>query len=299
MDDTWGISGPTFLTYFIGATIAIVIIAAVHRKTLFRGDRSARVDNLGPQQVAYLNGGDRLAIYSSMGGLRAANALGTGPGRTLIRTGPLPSGVTPLDSAIYNAAGNGVRTRDLPNDQWVASAIEQLRDHLERSGLAVSAGKMREARLWVLGGLALVLIGIARIVAGLGNDRPVGFLVVATIAAFVLTLTMLRTRRWATDAAHRGMRDLRSRHTHLAPVNSPSYATYGATGAAMGVALYGGAALYSMDPAFAAEAEVQRIAATGGSAGSSGGTDSSSSSCSSGSSCSGGSSCGGGGGCGG
>ncbi|MCO8276358.1 TIGR04222 domain-containing membrane protein [Actinoplanes sp. TRM 88003] len=300
MNDTWGISGPTFLTYFIGATIAIAIIAAVHRKALFRGDRSARVDNLGPQQVAYLNGGDRLAIYSSMGGLRAAGALGTGPGRILVRTGPLPSGVTPLDSAVYNAAGNGVRTRDLPNDQWVASAVEQLRDNLERTGLAVSAGKMREARLWVLAGLALVAIGIARVVAGIGNDKPVTFIVIATIAAFVVTLTLLRTRRWATDAAHKGLRDLRYKHNYLAPSNSPSYATYGATGAAMGVALYGGAALYSMDPAFAAEAEVQRIAATGGAAGSSGGSDGgSSSSCSSGSSCSGGSSCGGGGGCGG
>ncbi|MDY7088914.1 MAG: TIGR04222 domain-containing membrane protein [Actinomycetota bacterium] len=292
MNDTWGISGPAFLTYFIAAGVAIAIIASFHRRALFRGDRGATVDSLGPQQVAYLNGGDRLAVYSSLGGLRAAGAIGTGAGRTLVQTGPLPAGVTPLDSAIHNAAARGVRSRDLHDDQWVASALEQLRDHLERNGLAVSAGRTREARLWALGGVALVVVGIARIVAGASNNKPVLFMIFATIAAFILTLTLLRGRRYATDAANRSMRDLRRKHDHLAPRHNPSYATYGATGAAMGVALYGGAALYSMDPAFAAEAEVQRIAATGGASGSSGDGGSSSS-------CSGSSSCGGGGGCGG
>src|ERR1700753_4465139 len=126
MTDTWGISGPTFLLYFGGAMVAIAIISAIHRKTLFRGRRQARVDNLGPQQVAYLNGGDKLAIYASMGGLRAAGALSTGPGRTLVQSGPPPAGGTPLDNAVYHAAARGVRTRELPDDQWVRSAIEQL-----------------------------------------------------------------------------------------------------------------------------------------------------------------------------
>jgi hypothetical protein len=61
----------------------------------------------------------------------------------------------------------------------------------------------------------------------------------------------------------------------------------------MGVALFGAASLYAMDPAFAAEAEIQRITASGGTSGFTGGDGGG------GSSCSGGSSCGGGGGCGG
>jgi uncharacterized membrane protein YgcG len=119
----------------------------------------------------------------------------------------------------------------------------------------------------------------------------VGFLLVAIVIAVVVTLIMLTRKRRATHAADNGLRAVRKQHEYLAPHQSPSFATYGATGAAMGVALYGTAALYTMDPAFAAEAEVQRMNAAGGSGGS---TDSSSSSCSGGSS-----SCGGGGGCGG
>ncbi len=138
---------------------------------------------------------------------------------------------------------------------------------------------------------ALVLVGVLRLIAGIQRDKPVGLLIPSLAFAVVLFLALLVVNRIATTAAIRGMRSLRQQHGHLSPRQSPSYATYGASGAAMGVALFGAASLYSMDPAFAAEAEIHRATAAG--AGSSG------SSCGSGSSCSGGSSCGGGGGCGG
>src|SRR3954452_13928807 len=103
MQDTWGIPGPTFIVGYIAALVVIAILAAAHRKLLFRGDKTARVDDLGPQQLAYLNGGDRLAVYSSIGGIRAAGALATS-GSALVQTGPIPAGVTPLDSAIHHEA---------------------------------------------------------------------------------------------------------------------------------------------------------------------------------------------------
>jgi uncharacterized protein (TIGR04222 family) len=299
MQDTWGIPGPTFLAYFIGATVAVAVLSAIHRKILFRGDRTARVDDLGAQQVAYLNGGDRLAVYAALGGMRAAGLIGTGPGHTLVQTGPLPGGVTPLDAAIHNAAGRQVRSRAVLEDQWVRSALDQLRDALERRGLVVGKAAVRTARMWGLAAGALVVIGVLRLIAGTQNDKPVGLLIpVLVVAVIVLILVARRGTRVATAAATKGMRDVRQRHEHLAPASSPAYATYGASGAAMGVALFGASTLYTMDPAFAADAEIQRIAASGGGTGASSACGSSSS-CSSGSSCSGGSSCGGGGGCGG
>lgn len=288
MPDTWGIPGPTFLIYYIGAMVAVAVLAAIHRRMLLRGPRDARVDHLGPQQLAYLNGGDQLAVYAALGGLRAAGAIGSGPGRTLVQTGPPPAGSTPLDNAVHLAAGRGVRARDVRSDQWVATALVQLRDGLEADGLAVSASALREARLWVLGGIAILLAGVARLVTGISDDKPVLFLLPLLFFAVVLTFALIIRRRFATDVAIRGMRHLRQANQHLAPSHSPAYATYGSGDAAMGVALFGTASLHSMDPEFAAEAEVQRAAATGGGS----------------SSCSGGSSCGtggggGGGGCGG
>ena len=290
--DTWGISGPTFLMLYLGAVVAAAILAAIHRHTLFAGDTGTDVDRLSPQQVAYLNGRERQAIYTALGGLRAAGAIDSGPDRTLAQTGPLPSGVTPLDTAVYSAAGRRIRVRDLGSDPWVTAAVDQLRERLENAGLARTAAQRRTARLWAIAGTTLVGIGIARLVAGIGNGKPVGFLVPSVVLAVFVTIAMLVTPSGtATRAATRGMAELRRRHQYLSPGQSPSYATYGAAAAAMGVALYGAASLYDMDPVFAAGADTVRAKAANGWAGADGG----------GTSCGGGggTSCGGGGGCGG
>lgn len=290
--DTWGIPGSTFLVLYLTAVVSVAVLAAVHRSVLFAGTRGAQVDQLGPQQIAYLNGGDRLAVYAALGGLRGAGAISSAPDKTLWQSGPMPGGVTPLDTAVYNAAGKRIRARDVINEPWVRSALDQLRAGLEASGLAVSATAMRTARLWVLAGLALIAVGVLRLFSGMADDRPVGFLFIGIIAAVLVTLTLRRGTRHATTAARKSMSQVRRKYDYLSPQQSPSYATYGAAGAAMGVALFGAASLYTMDPAFAAEAEIQRHTA-GGDGGSYGGGDSGSS----GSSCGGGGGgCGGGGG---
>jgi uncharacterized protein (TIGR04222 family) len=295
--DTWGISGPAFLVLYSAMIVAVLILSAIHRRILFAGDRTASVDRLGPQQVAYLNGGDRLAVYAALGGLRGAGAIAGGPGKTLYQAGPLPAGVTPLDSAIYNAAGRRIRARDLTGDEWVGAAVRQLREGLEAQGLAVAPATLKVARLWALVAAAMVLLGVGRFVDGLQNDKPVTYLVIAIIVGIFVTIGLMTRKRRATRAADKGLAALRKQHAYLSPGQSPSYATYGATGAAMGVALYGTAALYTMDPAFAAEADIQRINSSGGTSG--GGDSGSSSSCSGGSSCGGGGGGCGGGGCGG
>jgi uncharacterized protein (TIGR04222 family) len=292
MTDTWGIPGTTFLAYYIGTMAAIAILAAIHRKILFRGPRDVRVDTLNPQQVAYLSGGDRLAVYAAMGGLRAAGTIGAGPGRTLVQTGPLPPGVTALDNAICNAASRGVRARELHNDHMVVSALEQSRDNLERLGLAVSPAQVREARIWGFAAGAVTLAGIARLIAGASDGKPVGFLILCLVVSAFITIALIRVNRRATTSATRALRALRSSHQHLHPGQSPSYATYGVSSAGMGVALFGAGSLYAIDPEFAAEAEVSRAAAFGYGGG---GTAAGASSCSGGS-CGGG---GCGGGCGG
>lgn len=296
--DTWGISGPSFLALYFFLIVAVAVLSSVHRRILFRGPSSVNATGLGPQQVAYLNGGDRLAVYTALGGLRAAGAIGSGPGRTLTQTGPLPSGVTPLDRAVHHAAGGHVRARDVGSDQWVVSALDELRTGLERGGYSTTRGQRRAALMWGVAGGAAVLLGIGRLVDGLQNDKPVGFLIPLIFLAGLVTVVMLaKASTTKTKAAGRAVRDLQKRNRHLAPSQQPAYATYGATGAAMGVALFGAGALFAMDPAFAAEAEIQRAAATGAGSSAPGGCGggSSDSSGSGSSSCGGGSGCGGGG----
>ena len=299
--DTWGIPGPAFLVLYLALLVGLLVVAAIHRRILFAGRRGASVDRLGPQQVAYLNGGDQLAVYAALGGLRGSGAIAGGPDKRLYQSGPMPGGVTPLDTAVYNAAGRRIRARELVRDEWVTAALQQLREGLEAQGLAVSPAKARAARRWALAGLALGLVGLARLIDGEQNGRPIGFLQVLLVVTVVAFALLVRKRRRATRVATKGLAALRARHAYLAPSQSPSYDTYGPTDASMGVAIYGSATLFVMDPSFAADAEIQRVHSgtgdSGGGSSSGSSCGSSSSSCSSGSSCGGGG--GGGGGCGG
>ncbi|MGW3620192.1 TIGR04222 domain-containing membrane protein [Micromonospora arida] len=291
--DTWGISGPTFLRYYIAAAVLVVAIVAYHRIRLAAGSSAAMTaDPLGPQQVAYLNGGPQLAVHAALGGLRGSGAVGVRPDRRLTTVGAAPTGLTPLDQAIHWAAHQHSRVRDLPQDERVRVALHQIRNGLEQRGLLINDAQRARARFWATLLIALLGLGVLRLVSGLFSGRPVGYLLLTLVTLLIVTL-VLRRVPVLTRAGRAALRSVRRQHTHLAPASAPAYATYGAAGAAMGVALYGTASLWALDPGFAEQAEIQRQAAagsgwSGGSDGSSGGGDSSGSD--------GGSSCGGGGG---
>ncbi|MEU7619578.1 TIGR04222 domain-containing membrane protein [Micromonospora rifamycinica] len=295
--DTWGIPGPLFLKLYLMVAAVAVVGTLLHRRRTTAGPPDAAgTDQLGPQQVAYLNGGDQLAVWSALGGLRAAGAIDVRPDRRLIAAGPTPTGVTPLDHAIRHAARQPVAARTLGRDSGVARALEQLRLGLEQRGLLIDADGVRALRRGRNLLLVLLALGVVRLVAGLINGRPVGWLLLALAGLGVAFALLARTPR-RTRAANVLLRRLRSSSHHLSPDSTPAYATYGAAGAAMGVALFGTASLYALDPGFAAQAEIQRqalSASSGSSYSGSSGTScgGSTSSCSGGSS----SSCGGGGG---
>ncbi|HWH02038.1 MAG TPA: TIGR04222 domain-containing membrane protein [Pilimelia sp.] len=265
----WGISGPVFLMIFVGLGAALVAVAVLHRWALLRGLRARALD-VDPQQAAYLVGGDQRAAYAALAALRVAGAVGVGPDGALQQTGPLPAGATALDQAVHHAAGNQARARALTSDMFVRQALDQHRDHLERAGLLPTGAQRVPARLWPLLMLALLAIGLARVLSGLANDRPVGYLVLAMLVLAVVTVVMLVRAPRRTAASDRVLATLRQRHRHLAPAYRPSYTTYGAAGAAMGVALFGTDALWAMDPAFAAEADVGQHTAGGQAGGASG-----------------------------
>ncbi|WBB80165.1 TIGR04222 domain-containing membrane protein [Micromonospora sp. WMMD882] len=270
--DTWGISGPTFLAGYLTVAALAVVGSVVHRARLFGGDRTSGPEQLDPPQVAYLNGGARLALHSSIGALRHAGAIGMAVPR-LAATGPLPAGANPIDQAVYDAASRRVRPRDLAQDHRVSAAVDQLRQDLERRGLAVPASHRRAARLGPALLLALVAVGVLRLVAGLANDQPVGFLFVGVVGLTVVGVAQATRIPHRTHAGRAALRDLRTRYRHLAPSSTPAFSTYGAAGVGMAVALFGTATLWTLDPAFAGEAEIERQATgdTGASAGGAGG----------------------------
>ncbi|MEO3923197.1 TIGR04222 domain-containing membrane protein [Micromonosporaceae bacterium B7E4] len=297
--ETWDVPGPVFLTLYLTIAGLILLGTLLHRLVGFAGRRPPGAERLHPVQLAWLSGGDRLAVHATLGGLRAAGAVGTTPQHRLAQTGPLPIRATLLDAAVHRAAAQGVRGRTLDNEPRVRAALADLRADLARSGLAPSPSARPAARIGPVLLLGLVAVGLARLVAGLAGGQPVGYLGLSLLALAPTSVVLLCAVPRRTRAANALLRDLRGQHQHLAPRHSPAYATYGAAGAALGIALFGTAALVEFDPAFAVEAEVQRTmsgSAAGSTGGGSGG-DSSGGDGSGGGGCGGG--CGGCGGCGG
>ncbi|MEV6693063.1 TIGR04222 domain-containing membrane protein [Micromonospora sp. NPDC051196] len=294
--DTWGVPSRTFLILYLLAAVVLVIGTLIHRRRTLAGRSAPSADQLNPQQVAYLNGGDDLAVWSSVSSLRSQGLIGVQPTGALIAEGALPPGATPLDRAVHHAAGQHYPARQLRRTEWVARALDELRDGLARHDLLVGPDRRAALRLGSLLLAALVALGVARIAAGLANDRPVWYLVLIVGGLAVLTTILFVRVPRRTRAAQDALLGLRHRNRHLAPAAKPAYTVYGAAGLAMAVALYGTASLWALDPTFAQQADIQREAmAAGGSSSTAGGYGGDSTSDSGGGGCG----SGGGGGCGG
>jgi uncharacterized protein (TIGR04222 family) len=283
-DDTWGISGPQFLQVYLIVAVGAVVLAVLLRTLVTRGSGS-RDAQLSPTEVGYLAGGRLRAVQAAVAGLRAAGAVDARPGSTLLARSGYPGG-DELAYAVYSRLGREVTLADLPYDTGVAAALDRMRDRLVRAGLLLSGGQRGTARALALLILAVSGLGAARIVAGVANHKAVGYLAPLAMLTFLVGLVMLRNIPQASRVGRGAVARHRRTTRHLAPRSNPSWSTYGMAGAALGVALYGTAALWAADPAFATAAGVPVM--TTGSGGSSDG----------GSSC-GSSDGGGGGGCGG
>ncbi|BEK99368.1 TIGR04222 domain-containing membrane protein [Nocardia seriolae] len=296
--DTWGISGPAFLGYYaLGALLALGLALACRRAVLNRITPASDPNGpLRPTELAMLID-EKRPVLAGLAHLRGRHLIDS-TGRS-IRT-PTAAEMSALDPLSVSLHAHLIRTdRRNIRDLRAAGifAVVKMRADLRARGY-LSGPRQRKALILATLPLDLLLvIGLARLVAGASTHHSVGFLVVALIVTFIAAALMLRPPR----VARRGRDTLaaeQERNLYLRPGNSPAYSSYGPDSAALAVALFGGAALWMMDPELAGAVSMAAVPVGGGGSGYSCSTDSGSSgdsgggsSCSS-SSC--GSSCGGG-----
>lgn len=297
--DTWGISGPTFLLAYAVLTVAVLVAALRTRRALTDVSPEHPVSRLDerPYDVAYLNGGGELAVTAALSAMNRAGTISTA-GRGVVVAAERPaSRADELERAIHHAAATGpVPRRALPAVGAVASALHRVEQRLISAGLLLTAERRRRIRLsggWVL---AVGAFGVVRVMAGYANNRPVGFLIILVFLVTVFGVLLAGNAPRRTRAGDALLRQLATEYHSLAPSTRPDWAHYGPSGAALAVGVFGVGALWTADPAFAAELAAQR--ATSGSFGFVSGGESGGGS-SSGGSCGGGGGGCGGGGCGG
>lgn len=290
--DTWGISGPAFLTIYLSAAAAAVIVALAARAFLSRGQVHPGWEPDG-EQLAHFLGGPQRATFAALAGLRTAGAITTGPGGVLVACGRVPPAPSALTWAVYQAAQRGVQARKVAAEPDVRAALDDIRQTLVSRGWLLSPRQQSMIRSAALPLAALGVVGVGRVLAGMANDRPVVFVVIATIVVMLIWLALLKTPG-RTRSTGRAVATVRARNLHLNPRGNPAFGTYGAADTSLAVGLFGATVLWAADPAFAAEtgltSEMDRSSGGGDSGSGGGGGDGGGGGCGGG---------GGGGGCGG
>ena len=278
---TWGISGPRFLLLYVVLLGLTTLVAVAARRRALAGPEGAAVPSrLDRYEAAYLNGGcDLVATTASSSLLRAGHLANAGRrrGRVRLVTRAAPAaGAHPVEWATYQlvAARPDHPRWALGPELCREPAMAALCERLRLAGLAPTPEqrtRYRAAGLWFL---PLLALGVARVVAGTANGRPVGFLVALLVLTAVMAVALCLGVPRATGLGRRALERLRSETRR--PTAGASPAELG-----MATALFGAGVLWAADTETALALRVPRE--HGGITGGEGG----------------GGSCGGGGGCGG
>jgi uncharacterized protein (TIGR04222 family) len=289
---TWGISGPDFLLWY-GVLAAVVAgWCLVRRRALTGGPAQPPVGDWSrrPHDLAYLNGGGGLAVYSALSAMHMRGTVVSRKGQ-VSAVGTLDARTDDLERAIHRGAARTVHRNRLPGQHAVCTALAAIQKRLVADGLLLSDGqrsRIRRLGFWMV---AVALIGLARFLSGVADAAPVGYLSAVLAVVVVVTAVLLTTAPRRTRLGTATLARLRGEQHLLSPALKPDWTVHGPEGAALAIGLFGMSALWASDPAFAGELAVSRAAGTSGfSGGGDGGGDSGGG---------GGGSCGGGGGCGG
>ncbi|GLY54583.1 TIGR04222 domain-containing membrane protein [Lentzea sp. NBRC 102530] len=286
----WGLSGPEFLRlYWIGLALA-VLVAIVVRVRVRAGRSTQPVRSLDMDELAFLAGGPRRVVETSVARLLTAGELRTSRRGTVQATADTKS-VNAVDRAVITDAQRYTnRTVNLmipavAQDRVVTSIGERLRE----MGLVVDPDVAKSAlRKGTVGLWLLLAVGLARWVNGIVIGASIGWLTLQVVLTGLLILVL--TRRGKHVRTSRGTDALASaRGTSVRTTGGDE----GLYAGAAGMVLFGGLATY---PDLAVRSSLLASSGSGSYTSTTGysGCSSSSSSCSSGSSCGGGGGCGGG-----
>lgn len=288
--ETWGISGPNFLIGYVILTFAGYLIARWIFAPQQRGpkDLGIPLDSLSSPEWGLMRRPEA-AVNAAIADLLSDGWLVGTPGRCA----PAGRGERPLRTpfhgavltAVANAGTHQPTTKQLLADPTVVREMATMRGHLERLGVLTTPARERLAWGLPLVMTAVIALGVARLVAGLNNGKPILYLLAALFFAALFTMAAYGEPRHLTRAGQRLITEKAKANPDLVISKATRKGGYvGGAGRDIGlsVALFGTSALVLAHPAAASAFGIEHTTygaiPTAGSSGSS----YTSSSCSSG-----------------
>lgn len=233
------------LTVFVCLVCAVLLGRFVRRANRSPGPQPGDDTlQLDWEQTAYLAGGaDRLttAVLARLAGRGAIQV--SADGATLNPNGPEPADLTAVERAALHAlpanrTGGGLKAvRDA-----VAAAFTDGAARLEAEGFALATGRQMGIGCGALVPLLLVLLGLVvpRLVSGIANGHPVGFLIALSVTGLIFG-TILVSAGAPLRLTNRGMETLANQKKRHMELRVGGWNDAGDAG--MAVALFGTAAL--------------------------------------------------------
>ncbi|MFG2642023.1 TIGR04222 domain-containing membrane protein [Streptomyces sp. NPDC048370] len=192
--DTW---------WFIGASCGQLLLALALLRT-----RSPQRAELAPQALALLRGGPQAAVVVALVALHQRGAVAAGRKGTIRANGGPGRTRDPVQLGVHGSLRRALGLRVLTSQPRARRAVDALRAELGRAGLLRPYGRLRAARVLLVGAVATVVTGLlitGPSGAGLALALTLG--AVPTGAALALLVQPPTTR-----AARRLLAGLRERH---------------------------------------------------------------------------------------
>jgi uncharacterized protein (TIGR04222 family) len=185
-------TGPHFLLFYAGIIVlACLLMVFVHRAVRGLGG-GVHAGELNVYELAFLADSGTRAVQSAAVALANQGLLLPGPGGTLVANPTTPNPDNTLESVVLNAA----RPQPASFDKLLRAAqpaLLSLEDRLIGGGYLVSPGSRSSARLVCVAVTVAVLgLGIAKVVVGTNRNKPVGFLLLALAFALLLLTSFVR-----------------------------------------------------------------------------------------------------------
>lgn len=285
--------GPEFLGFYFVLFIVALVGAIYLRSTLRLPNDEPTPDmlKLDPYEIAYLAGGADRAVNAAIACLvHRGHLKASASERKLSIADRAPSSPHALENSIYLAIGPDGEKVETVRER-VSRRCDEIADKLkERDLLCNDSNALIGQALPILLMLAVAVVGVIKIYIGLSRNRPVTFLVIATVVTVIVAFAGFARRPQRSHRGDSALDQLKEDNSALEYTASQRADALAGDDFALAVGLFGMGVLSGGPLADLQFALRPPPAAVG-----------SGSSCSSGSSC-GGSSCGGGcggGGCGG
>ena len=263
--------GPEFLVLFAVLYVFGLAVALLTRH-LARGTAEgpkAADWRLHVYDQASLNGGAALALATAISRLAAAGTLEVAPNTGRMRA-LREDGDHPLDRAVLRAAATTGGAEYATVRRVAAPTLDEMETSLRRQGLWTDPREGFAGRILPFAVACVpLLLGLMKILVGMGRDRPVGFLVLGCALGLTINLLLLSASR-RSRYGDRVLQELRASRPR----------TFGGVAVApgdlaFGVALYGVGSLDAWGYGYLRPALMPPADVSGGAGGDSGGCGSS------------------------